>query len=191
MLGANCSRRIPPRRLGLPDHFLHHVVDVVDVEARAVEGAVRGDRAQHLADRPESALFGGLRALQHHRRRTHPHDHAVPPAVERNGGFFHDIVGRRRAAGQEPGAEPLDQVVGRDVVRRDDDHPAAAPGADPVLRQSDRLGGARARRIDLRVRAPCADQLGELRVPHGEHPEQETAVEVERHLRDGSPAVRR
>ena len=82
------------------------------VQARAVERAVRGDRAQHFADGPEPALVGSLRALQHQRRGAHPHDHAVPPPVERNRGLFHDIVGCRRAAGQEPCAEPLDQMVG-------------------------------------------------------------------------------
>ena len=38
---------------------------------------------------------------------------------------------------RKPGAEPLDQMVGCDVVRRDHDHAAAPPGADPVLGHGD------------------------------------------------------
>ena len=41
----------------------------------------------------------------------------------------------------------------------------------------DGLRRARARGVDLRVRPARADQLGELRVAHREHPEQEAAVE--------------
>ena len=41
----------------------------------------------------------------------------------------------------------------------------------------DGLRRARARRVDLRVRAARADQLGELRVAHGQDAEQEPAVE--------------
>ena len=61
-----------------------------------------------------------------------------------------------------------------------DNHPAATSGADPILRHGDCLGGAGARRIDLRVGTAGADQLGELRVPHGQHAEQEAPVELER-----------
>ena len=56
------------------------------------------------------------------------------------------------------------------------------------------LRRARAGRIDLRVRTARADQFGELRVPHREHAEQETAVERVRLLgrsRARSSAMRR
>ena len=56
-------------RLGLGDDRLHDVADVVDVEAGAVEGAVGGDRAEHLADRPDAALAGRGRRS---RRRSPP-----------------------------------------------------------------------------------------------------------------------
>ena len=108
--------------------------DVLHVQTRAVEGAIRRHRAQHLADRPDAAFARRFRALHHHRRGAHPHDHAVTAAVERNRGVFHHLIGGRRPARQETRAEPVDQVIGRDVVRRDDDHPAAPAGADPVLR---------------------------------------------------------
>ena len=87
---------------------------------------------------------------------------------------------------EEAGAEPLEQVVAGHVVGRHDDDAPAATGADPVLRQRDRLRGAGARGVHLRVRAARADQLGELRVAHGEDAEQEAAVE-----RVGLPLERR
>ena len=55
--------------LGLGDHRLHDVADVVDVEPGPVEGAVGGDRAEHLADRPDAALAGRGRRS---RRRARP-----------------------------------------------------------------------------------------------------------------------
>ena len=51
------------------------------------------------------------------------------------------------------------------------------PALDPVLRHREGLGGAGARRVQLGVRAAGADDLRELRVTHGEDPEQETAIE--------------
>ena len=87
---------------------------------------------------------------------------------------------------EEAGAEPLEQVVAGHVVGGDDDDAPAASGVDPVLRQRDRLRRARARGVHLRVRAARADQLGELRMAHGEHAEQEAAVE-----RIGLPLERR
>ena len=63
------------------------------------------------------------------------------------------------------------------VVGGHDQHPAAAPGADPVLGERDRLRGARAGGVDLGVRPARPDQLGELRVAHREDAEEEPAVE--------------
>ena len=56
----------------------------------------------------------------------------------------------------------------------------ARPARIQSSRQGDRLRGARAGRVDLGVRAARADQLGELRVTHRQHPEQEAAVELVR-----------
>ena len=88
---------------------------------------------------------------------------------------------------RKPDAEPRQQRVGRRVVGGDHDHPPAAAGADPVLGQRHRLRGARARRVDLRVRPARADDLGELRVAHRQAPEQEAPVE---HVRLGLEGVR-
>ncbi len=142
-----------------------------------MEGAVRGHRAQHFADRLDAAFACGFGALHHQGRGAHAHDHAVPAAVERKAASSTTSSVAAAPAGQEAGAEPFDQVVGSDVVRRDDDHAAAAAGADPVLRQRNGLGGAGAGGVDLRVRTAGADELGELRMPHGQDAEQEAPVE--------------
>ena len=49
--GAVCAASF-----ALAHHRLHHAADVLDIQPGAVEGAVRGDRAQHLADRLHAAL---------------------------------------------------------------------------------------------------------------------------------------
>ena len=153
-------------------------MDVVDVQARAVEGAVGGDRAQHLADRPRPRSSAASALSTTSAAAPIP---MIMPCRRRSNGIAASSTTSSVAAAplaRKPGAEPLDQMVGGNIVRRDHDHPAAAAGADPILRHRDRLGGAGARRIELRIRTARADQLGELRVPHGQHAEQEAPVEV-------------
>ena len=74
-----------------------------------------------------------------------PDQRAVPSAVEGQGGLLDLVVGGGGARGQEAGADPSQQAVAGHVVGADHDHAAAAAGADPVLGQGDRLGGARRR----------------------------------------------
>ena len=167
-----------PLLLGLDDQVFHHVLDVADIEPRAVEGAVGRDRAQHLGDGPDAALANRLGALDHDGRRAHANDHPVTPTVERQRGFFDHFVGGGSAGGQEARADPVQQVVRRDVVRGDDDHTPAPPGADPVLRQSHGLGRRGTGRVDLRVRPARTDVLGELRMAHRQDAEHPLAVEA-------------
>ena len=164
-------------RLGLLHELLHHPADVLHVEPGPVERGVRGHRPEHLADRREPALAGGLGALHHEAGGAHADDHAVTALVERQRRVLDHLVGRRRAGRQEAGADPAQHRVRGRVVGGHDQHPAAAPGADPVLRERDRLRRARAGGVDLGVRPARPDQLGELRVAHREDPEEEPAVE--------------
>jgi len=115
----------------------------------------------------------------------HADDHAVPPPVEGQGGLLDDVVGGGRAGDEEARGRPLEERVAGEVVGGDDDDAPAAAGADPVLRQGDALRGAGARRVDVRVRAARADELGELRVPHRQDLEDEAAVEGVAVLLDG------
>ena len=176
-------------RLGSGDHVLHHVADVVDVEAGAVEGAVGDGRAEHLADRRDPAFARRVGALDDQRRGAHPEQHSVATLIEGQGGLLDDLVSRGCAGGQEPGADPRQQLVRGRVVGRDDDRPPAASHADPVLGDRDGLGRACAGRVDLRVRPARADQLGELGVTHREDAEEEAAVEPIRFLFELDPQV--
>ena len=171
-------------RLGLADDGLHHAADVIDVEPRAVEGAVGGDGAEHLADGRDAALARGRGALDDDAGRAHPEDHPVAALVERQRGLLDVLVGGRRAGGQEARADPRQQRVGGHVVGGHDHDARAAPRADPVLGDGDGLRRARAGSVDLRVRPACPDQLGELGVAHGERAEQEPAIEVIRLRRE-------
>ena len=100
-------------------------------------------------------------------------------AVERGGDLAGDVLDGGRAGSQEARADPGQQDIAAHVVGGHDDHTATATGADPVLGQRYRLGGARAGGVDLRVGAAGADQLGELRVPHRQTAEDEAAVVLE------------
>ena len=159
------------------DERLHDLRDVVHVEARAVEGAVAADRGEESRDRGDSPLAGRFGALDDEGRSAHPDDHAVAAAVERKRRVLHLLVEGGRARGDEPGTDPLHHVVRSGVVGRDHEDPAAAAGADPVLGEPGREPHRGAGGVDLGVRPTRADELGELRVPHREDPEEEAAVE--------------
>jgi len=124
-----------------------------------------------------SALLGCFRVLNHKSCSTHADDHAVPAAVEWSGSLFDHIVGRCRSASQKACAHPFHQMVGSNVVRREDNHTMAASGADPVLRQRHGLRGARTGGIDLRVGATGSYEFSKLRMAHGKSSEKEPPVE--------------
>ena len=50
-------------RFGLRDQVLHDLADVVDIETRAMESAIRRHRAQHFTDGLDAAFARGLCAL--------------------------------------------------------------------------------------------------------------------------------
>ena len=122
-------------RFGFGHQLLHHLADVLDVETSAVESAVARHSGQHLADGLYSAFTRSVGALHHQSCGAHADNHAVPPAVEGNSGVCDHFVGGCRSTGQEASAHPIDQMVRRDVVGRDDNHATAPPRVDPVLRQ--------------------------------------------------------
>jgi hypothetical protein len=151
---------------------------VLHVQAAAVERAVRHDGGQQLADGLDTALARGVQVLKHQRGAAHADDQAMAPSIERQRGVFDARVSRRGAGRQEAGAEPLHQVVGRNVIGADhDDDATAAAAVDPVTGHDHGLRRARARAVRLHVRTPRADVLGELRVAHGQHAEQEATIE--------------
>src|SRR3974390_2664572 len=129
---------------------------------------VRCHGAQHFTDGPEAALPGGFSALDDQSCCPHANDHAVPAAVERNGRLFHYVVRRRCPACQDPGAHPLHQMVGSNVVGGNHNHATASPCVDPVLRQCHGLRSARAGGVNLCIRSTSTYELRELRMPHGQ-----------------------
>ncbi len=163
-------------RLGLADHALHHLADVIDIQAGAVEGAVGDLGGQHLADRAHAALQGRIVSLDHQRRRAHADDRAVTARVKRQRGPVQAILGRRRAGGEHARADPLHHRFAGRVVAGDDDHPPAAPAANPVFGYGHGMRRRGAGGIDVCVRPTRADVLGKLRVAHGQHAENELAI---------------
>ncbi len=91
--------------------------------------------------------------------------------VEGQGRLLDDVVRRRCPCREEAGPHPLEEMVTRHVICRDDEHSLAAAAADPILRQRHGLGGARAGSVHVCVWSSGADQLRELRVAHREHTE--------------------
>jgi len=159
--------------------LLHHALDVRDVEARAVVRAVGELGAEHLDEAPHATLANRVLGLHHQATRAHAHQHAVAPAIEGQRRAFDDVLGAGRARGHEARAHPLDQVVRGQLIGADDEHAPAAPHADPVLRHAEGHRGRGARRVDLGVRPANAEHLGKLGVSHGQHLEDEPAIELE------------
>src|SRR5579864_6985505 len=164
-------------RLRVGDQVFHHLADVLDIKASSVECAVGGDGGEYLANRLNAALTRALGTFNDECGGAHADDQSVAAAVEGNGGLGNNFVRGGSSAGEEAGAHPVDQMVGGDVVGGDDDHAAATAGADPVLRQRNRLRGGRAGRVELRIWTPGPDEFGELRMPHRQGAQQETALE--------------
>ena len=167
-------------RFSLRDDRFHHRADVLDVETGAVECGVGRDSTEHFTDRLEAALASRRGRLHHEGGGAHADDHAVPPSVERRRCVFDVLVGRGGTAREKAARDPRLQRVAGGVVGRHHDHPRATPGPDPVLGERDRLRRRSARGVNLRVRAPRADDFGELGVPHRQHAEQKPAIEVVR-----------
>src|SRR5579871_1493345 len=161
---------------GFADQLFHNLTDVANIEPSTVEGAVRRDRAQHFADRLQAAFAHRFGTLDHQTSGAHADDHAVTASVEGDGGCFDILVRCSRAAGQETGAEPWNKVVGGDIVGGDYHHAAATAGPDPIFCQAHGLRGAGAGSVDGGVRPTGSNEFGKLRVAHGEHAEQESAI---------------
>ena len=135
---------------------------MVDIQTRAVKSTIGCHCAQDFADWLDSAFAGSLCTFHDHRCCAHADQQSVPPAIERNGCFFHHFVGGCRAAGQESRAHPIEQMIGSYVIGGDHDHSPAPSGTNPVFRQRYGLGGGSTGRVDLRVGPTGPDEFGEL-----------------------------
>src|SRR5579864_3955290 len=133
--------------------------------------------AQQFTDRLDTPLSDCIGALHDQARRSHANNQSMAETVKRSRCFLNYLIGGCRAAGQESRAKPPNQMIGGDIVGGDDDHTATTPTLDPVLCQRHSLRGARASRVQLRVRAAGSNELGELRVSHRQGPQQESPVE--------------
>ena len=160
------------------DEALDLARDVVDVEPRGVEGAVRHARPHQIGQRHHASALRDLRALQDERDGARAQDGAVAALVERERGLLKIGLLGRGAGRQEPAAYPRHQVVIRDVIAADDDHALAATEANPVLSDGDRLGRRGARRVHAGVRATGADLLCESSVPHADELEHIAAIKA-------------
>ena len=143
-----------------------------------MEGRVREVRREQLSDRHHAARAHIRPPLQHQADRAHAEDHPVTATVERQRRVLDLGRGGGRAGRHEARADPLEQVLARDIVGANHDHALAPPEPEPILGHGDGLRGARASGVDRRVRAARAEELRELAVPHREHLEQEPTVEV-------------
>src|SRR5450631_930242 len=143
-------------------------------------GAVRHLRAENLDDGPHAAFANRIFGFDDERARAHAHQHAVAAAIERQSRVLDLVLRGGGARGYEARTHPFHQIVGRKIVGADDDHAAAAPEANPVFGNANRRRGRRAGRVYLGVRPANAQHLGELRMAHRQHLEDEATVELER-----------
>ncbi len=161
---------------GRGDQIIHDLADVVYVQARAVEGAVVGFAAEQFHHAAHTPFAHGVFAFDDEGAGAHAHNGAVAALVKGERRFFQAVFDGGCTHAQEAGPYPFHHVVAGHVVRADDDHAAAATGANPIFGNGHGLGGGGAGGVDLRVGAARADVLGKLAVPHGQNTEQEAAV---------------
>ena len=164
--------------LGLSDHALHHLADMVYVEAGAVVGTVGDLAGQDLADAAHATLANGVLCFQDDRRGAHADDRTVAAFVKGQGCPIQALLGSGCPCGQQARADPFHQVFAGHVVSGDDDHPAAAPGANPVFGDGHGVCGGRAGGVDVRVGAARADVLCELGMAHCQDAKDKPAVKA-------------
>ena len=157
---------------------LHDHLDVVDIQTRAVVGAVAGFAAQQFDDAAHTALAHRVFALDHQRAGAHAQDRAVAATIKGQRGLVNAVVGSGCSQRQESRANPLQQMITGDVVCAQDQHPAATAGAYPVFGDGNALGCAGTGRVDVGIGAAGTDVLGELAVAHGQDAEDKAAVKL-------------
>ncbi len=164
--------------LGGPHQALHDLADMLRIQPCTVERAVRNLRGKHFANRAYTALGSRVRRFHHQRRPAHPHNHSIAPPVKGQHRHTHIAFYRCGAAGQHSCANPMGQRPAGHIVSCHHDHPAAAPRADPILRNSQGVCGGGASSVHVRVGTARANILGKLRVPHRQHSEDELAIKL-------------
>ena len=108
---------------------------------------------------------------------AHTENGPVPATIERERGFLDGFIGCGRTHGKKARTDPLEQLVARYIVARDDNDPFAAPGADPVIGDGDGLCCAGARCVYLGVWAARTDVLGKLGMAERHNPVEELPIE--------------
>ncbi len=148
------------------NQVLHHLGDMLCIQAATVERAIGCDCPQDLANRKQAPFKSCLRAFHHQRRRAHSQNHTMPPAIEGQGRFADHLVGCRGPTRQETSSNPAHQCIAGYVVRSHHHHTPASSRPNPVLGKSHGLRSARACRVDLRIRTPSANVFSKLRMTH-------------------------
>ncbi len=163
---------------GLAHQAIHHLADVVDVEAGAVKGAVGDLAGQHLADAAHAAFLERVLRFDDQRRRAHADDRAVTALIKGQSGFVEAFLGGCCSGGEHARSDPLHQVFAGHIVAGDDDDAAAASGANPVLGDGDGVRRGRAGGVDVGVGAARANVFGKLRVPHRQDAKDEFTIKA-------------
>ena len=133
------------------------------------------ERSRQIGVTPRSRAASALSTT----RAAAPMPMTMPCRRRSNGRAASSTFSSSAAAPEATNPAPIHSIMWseRGVVGRDDQDATAAACADPVLGEAHGKTHRAAGRVDLSVRAARADELGELRVPHREDPEEEAAIE--------------
>ena len=158
---------------------IHHLGDVLGVQARAMVGTVGQHAAQQAGNAAHATLGAGIFFLHHQAHCTHAGDHAVAAPVEGQRRQFQLLLAGNRSGGQQAAYQPGSQGGIGDVIGPHHQHPATTSQADPVGGHADGQGGGGTGGVDLHVGSAGTHQLGELGVAEAQGPEDELAVQPE------------
>ena len=106
--------------LGGGNQPIHHLRNMIDIEAGAVESAVGGLAGQQLDDTTHTALANGVFALDHQGACAHAEQGAVAALVEGQGGGGNLVVGGGGTGRQESSPDPLHELVASHLIAGDD-----------------------------------------------------------------------
>ena len=176
--GCDGRTRNTPPALRCRHEVLHHLSDVRRIEPASMECAVGTRRSEHLCNGLETTFGSRASRLDDEGSSTHPENHAVATAIERQRRVLDQFVCRCGSGREEAGTDPPQELVRCHVIGGDDHHTIAPPGVDPILGDRHGLCCRCARCIDLRVGPACADVLGKLGVGERQSPVQVPPIEL-------------
>ena len=156
----------PKSILNCVQQGIHHMTNVLDINARAMKSAVGNLAGKNFGNGFNATFNRAIHRFNHQSCSSHTHNHAVTAFIKRQNRLAQVTLGASSATGKQASANPTCQVFIGYFVAGNYNHAARSASANPVFRQPNRLGGRSTGSVHAGVGSARANQLSKLRMPH-------------------------